>query len=348
MVQAYEGPIAQGYERLKALSEQMKNEVGGGAAPKPEELTIREFLRWFGYARRGNYVVSVIRNILDELDLLTVPDFEVRWIGARISIMLDPGTVQGIAPLSEQPDPTIRVGALEAANRKPTKVAPNNSLHVATTLMQMNDFSQLPVMPNERDVKGVISWKSIGARLALGHECALVQDCMDTIVAEIRIGDPLLDAIGDISQHDYVLVRGENRIITGIVTASDVTDQFVQLTGPFLLIGEIEGYLRSLVHRKFTLEEMREASLASEGGKPISGSQDLTLGGYRQLLGKEEHWNQLKLKIDRKEFVKQLDWVREKRNDVMHFNPDGLESEDTKKLENVAMFFRNLRRTGVV
>ena len=52
--------------------------------------------------------------------------------------------------------------------------------------------------------------------------------------------------------------------------------------------------------------------------------------------------------MDRKEFVKQLDWVREKRNDVMHFDPEGLEPDDTKKLENLALFFRNLRRMEVM
>ena len=348
MEQAYEEPIARGYDRLKTLSKRMKCEFDGGAAPHSEELTVREFLSWFGYARRGSYVVSKIRNMLEVLELRIVPDFEVSWIDAPISIELDPEVVKGVVASEEKTDPTVRIDALEAANRKPTSVNPQAPFHAATTLMQMNDFSQLPVMQSKYDVKGIISWKSIGARLSLGHKNASAQGFMDSFVAEIRNDAPLFDAIGDISQHGYVLVRGENRIITGIVTASDVAHQFMQLTGPFMLIGEIEGYLRSLVHRKFTIEELREASRASEDGRPISGPQDLTLGGYHQLLGKEDHWNRLNLKIDRKEFVKQLDWMREKRNDIMHFNPDGLEPEDTTKLANFAMFFRNLRRMKVV
>ena len=123
----------------------------------------------------------------------------------------------------------------------------------------------------------------------------------------------------------------------------------MQLAGPFLMIGEIEGYLRGVVRRKFTHSELQEAlppSLAGE--ESISSPEDLTLGGYCQLLGREELWDRLNLNLDRKEFVKQLQWVREKRNDVMHFNPDGLEPEDTEKLENLARFFRNLRRMEVV
>ena len=338
----------EGYERLGTLAERMKREIDSGAAPDSEELTVREFLSWFGYARRGRHKVSRIRHMLAELDLRTVPDFEVTWIDARISIELDPEAIEGIAASEDPIEPTVRIGAIEAANRKPTAVNPNNPLSVATTLMQTNDFSQLPVMQNDYKVEVIISWKSIGTRLSLGQECHIVRDCMNPYVPEIHIGDPLVSAIGDISQHGYVLVRGEDGKISGIVTSSDVAHQFMQLAGPFLNIGEIEGYLRSLVHRKFTVDEMQEALPTSRGGQAVSGPEDLTLGGYCQLLGQEELWNRLNLNLDRKEFVKQLHWVREKRNDIMHFDPEGIEPEDIMKLENLAMFFRNLRRMEVV
>ena len=333
-----------GYERLKTLSERMRKEVDGGAAPNPEELTVRVFLSWFGYARRGRNNVSQIRHILAEFDLRTIPDFEFTWIDGTISIELDPDAVEGITAAEEQIDPTVRIGAIEAANRKPTTVDLNSPLSVATTLMQTNDFSQLPVMQGEREVKGIITWKSIGTKLSLGHECELVRDCMNPIAPEVQIEAPLFSAIGDISQHGYILVRGHDRVITGILTSSDLSDQFVQLAGPFVSLGEIEGYLRSLVDRKFTIDEMREALGHSGGEPPVSGPEDLTLGGYCQLLGREDLWQRLNLNLDRKEFLKVLHWIREKRNDVMHFDPEGLEPEDTRKLENLAMFFRNLRR----
>ena len=266
-----------GYERLRALSERMKKEVDGGAAPNPEELTVRVFLSWFGYARRGRNNVSQIRHMLAEFDLRTIPDFEFTWIDGMISIELDPDAVEGITAAEEQIDPTVRIGAIEAANRKPTTVDLNSPLSVATTLMQTNDFSQLPVMQGEREVKGIITWKSIGTKLSLGHECELVRDCMNPIAPEVQIEAPLFSAIGDISQHGYILVRGHDRVITGILTSSDLSDQFVQLAGPFLSLGEIEGYLRSLVDRKFTIDEMREALGHSGGEPPVSGPEDLTL-----------------------------------------------------------------------
>ncbi len=39
---------------------------------------------------------------------------------------------------------------------------------------------------------------------------------------------------------------------------------------------------------------------------------------------------------------------REIRNDVMHFDPDGIDPNDTNKLEEIAQFFRDLRRVGAI
>ena len=338
----------QGDNRLRQVSERMKGEIDAGVAHAPERVTVREFLGWYGYVMRGSWINRHIRNKMEELDLRTVPDFEIGWFGATISVDLDPKAVEGLESSDEPVDPTVRIGTLEAANSKPTSIKPDNPLEAATTLMQLNDFSQLPVMTSERDVKGIISWKSIGTRFSSGRECELVRHCMDPAFREIGIDAPLFDAVEDISQHGYVLVRGLDRKIAGIVTASDFAGQFSELAGPFLLIGEIEGYLRNIIHRKFTLDEMQEASHGLEGGRPIEGAADLTFGGYCQLLQNPNNWKKLRLTIDRVEFVKYMDEVREIRNDVMHFNPDGLDQEHKDKLRNGAMFFRNLSRLGAL
>ena len=334
----------EGHKRLKEVAEQIKRGIADGAAPSSVKVTVREFLSLFGYSRRGRFVVSEIRLMLDEYELRIIPDFEVTWIDALISIEHDPKVTDGVTASEEQNDPTVRVGVIEAANRKPTSVKPDNPLSVATTLMLINDFSQLPVMKTEHSVKGMISWQSIGSRLSLGHTCPFVRHCTDSSFSEIPISAPLASAIEDISQQGYVLVRGSKGEIAGIVTASDVTHQFMQLAGPFLNVGEIEGYLRILVHRKFTIEEIQNALPSTPGGEQsISRPADLTLGGYCRLLQKEDLWGRLGLDLDRKEFVDKLDWVRQIRNDVMHFDPDGIDPEDAKKLEDFAKFFRHMR-----
>ena len=103
-----------------------------------------------------------------------------------------------------------------------------------------------------------------------------------------------------------------------------------------MFISQIEGHLRQLIHRKYTVEELRDASLTP--GR-IEGAADLTLGDYQQLLGKRENWEKLNLEIDRGEFIHHIERVREIRNEVMHFDPDGLEDDDVSMLRDVAKFF---------
>ena len=242
--------------------------------------------------------------------------------------------------------PTIRIGILDAAKREPISVKPDAPLNVATTIMQLKDFSQLPVMENKRDVKGVVSWKSISARILLGRDCESVRHCMDPAQV-IDSAMPLLDAVDVIRRHDYVLVRDKTKTITGIITASDVAQEFMQLTTQFLLIREIEGRLRHLIKGKFSTEQL-SASQNVGSAKPIEGPTDMTFGGYIRLLQNKEHWDRLGLSIDRKEFLKRLDSVREIRNEVMHFDPEGLDSEQKRKLEEFAKFFRYLESIGAV
>ena len=335
----------QGVKKLEEVAKRMKTEASAQAKPSPERVTAREFIAWFGFKRRSQWLVSLLRNKMEELGLRTVPDFERLWIDAEISIEMV--TTGGAESQASSDDPSVRIGMLEAANKKPVSIAPDKPIAEATTVMLMNDYSQLPVMTSEWEVKGVISWQSIGSRLTLGRQCNLVRDCMDP-AKEIDFNAPLVDATKWFLEHGYVLVRGETREITGIVTASDIVGQFMELAGPFFAIGEIEGYLRRLVERKFTTDELNGAARDQYDNQSITGPANLTFGGYRQLLGKQEFWERLGLRIDRREFIKRLDDIRDIRNDVMHFAPDGLAPEDRNKLDDFAKFFRDLVGMGAI
>ena len=329
-----------GYQWLEGVADRMRNAVAKGAAPTPERLTIRQLLQKFGYSRRGSWIVGHIRNGFERFNLTMDRDLS-GWVDSTLTIELD-SVESGASTRHAPPDPTHRIGSLEAANKSPLSVKPDSPLSEATTIMQLHDYSQLPVMQGERDVRGVVSWKSIGQRLSLGRQCEFVRQCIDSpqVVLDTM---PLAEAITTIAEHGYVLVQSTDRSISGIVTATDLSFQFMQLAGPFLFIGEIEGRLRNLIHGRFTLEQLQAAS-GPEGGKPIEGSGDMTLGGYCRLLEHKGNWERLGLNIDRVEFVKHLHAVREIRNNVMHFNPDGPSEEDTKKLRDIARFFENLER----
>ena len=338
---------ANGRERLKEIARKAEQALEKGRAPQSRHTTIRGLLGWYGYARRGVHVVAKIRRDLKRFELRTVPDFEYGWIDERISIELDRTAEEDTADALELEDPTVRIGALAAAHREPLAVDPDHPIEDAVTMMMENDFSQLPVTKDLRKIRGVISWRSIGGRLSLGLDCPFVRDCMDP-ARETPIGEPLLNAFRDITKHGYTLVRDETQRISGIVTVADVGDQFLQLAGPFLAIGEIEGYLRTLIHRKFTLDELQEAAYGPRGESDDLGTSDLNFGAYCRLLDHDERWKRVGLALSRRKFVERLKRVGEIRNDVMHFDPDGLEPEERELLNSTVSLFRDLRRMGVL
>ena len=209
--------------------------------------------------------------------------------------------------------------------------------------MRRKDFSQLPVMRNERDVLGMITWKSIGERVSVSGSGQLVSECMDPCIKEdriININDPLLDATEKIA-NSYVLVRGEGGVITGIVTASDFAVQFGQLAEPFLVIEEIERHLRRLISGKFSDREMKK-TVYKKYRKNVRGPDNLTLGAFSRLLEPSEHWDRLGLDTCHESFLERLESVRKIRNSVMHFDPCGLAPERLSDLYDFAVFFRDM------
>ena len=325
--------MEQGLARLKEIAEKMREDRGTGLAPSSPAPTVREFMSWFGYARRGLWFVEKIREGLDANGLHTEPDFQHAYVDSEISF-------RDSSVATPPADSTLRVDILEAAHNHPISVTPNDELKTAITHMMSNDFSQVPVMEGQREVKGMLTWESIGSRTAMGQTGEDVKQYMGT--AEIIEGQrPLFDAVSVIARTGYVLVRGQDNVMTGIVTASDLNDQFLQLAEPFLLVGEIESHIRRVIHGKFTREELTSISQIPDS-QNIDHIAEMTFGDYCRLLEDPGRWEKLNLQFDKTVLVKQLHEIRDIRNNVMHFNPDGLDPEDAKKLRNASRFFQRL------
>jgi hypothetical protein len=151
----------------------------------------------------------------------------------------------------------------------------------------------------------------------------------------------LFHAIPAIIEDGYVLVRADDKTISGIVTASDLSLQFQQLSEPFLLLGEIEQHVRKLIEGKFALSDLQDAKDPADVQRLVERVADLTLGEYIRLLENSNRWTMLKVNIDRAIFIAELKEVKRIRNDVMHFDPDPLgESE----LSTLRSFVRLLQR----
>jgi CBS domain-containing protein len=255
-------------------------------------------------------------------------------------VVASEGVVETV--LSEPADPTFRIGSLPAANKSLTTVGQDDTLKKAVTMMLQSDYSQLPIMHGEREVKGMISWKSIASRYAIGGECCKVQHCRED--AQVVDGNgTLFDAIPTIVKHGYVLVRNpQDRKITGIVTASDLSLQFQQLAEPFLLLREIELHIRQLLQDKVLPEDLDWLGSADTTAPKPNSISDLSFGGYIRLVQRPQVWQRLALNIDQASLTKQLEDVRQIRNDVMHFDPDPMTAKQLDVLQNASKFMQQL------
>ena len=126
----------------------------------------------------------------------------------------------------------------------------------------------------------------------------------------------------------------------GIVTVSDITNQFIAETEPFVLMNELENHIRNLMRDKILLEDLKR--LCERDDKKISSIDDLTFGDYIVVFGNEEQWNKLHIAADRKEFILQMDEIREIRNEIMHFRPTGIDDAKRCRIKSVVKYLRKL------
>jgi CBS domain-containing protein len=240
-------------------------------------------------------------------------------------------------------DPTQRLKRLKSANQKPISVHLDQSINEAITLMIAHDYSQLPVVQGGRKVNGIVSWRSIGSLTCLNKKASTVRDCMDEATV-LDSSTSLFDAIPAIIRHGSVLVRDSTGVICGIVTPSDISELYEQLAGPFLYLSEIENSVRVLIEPKLTKDDLQNAKDPADNDRVIESVADLTFGGYVRLLQNETVWNKVGLGIDRRVFTEGLDAVRIIRNDVMHFDPDGIDADQVCTLQQFMSFLRQVRK----
>lgn len=327
-------------------------------------MRVKDLLAWFEAQRRGVLVVREIRSALRKAKLVTVPDFEVAYIDQRIKLKAAPIVVIRRTPATKEivieehhaatdiastavvggsvPDPAPRIGMLEAANTKPVSVKLDTDLREAVTIMALRGFSQLPVMPGERTVDGLISWRSIGsARMQNKSACERVKDCLESVEI-VSFDMHLFEAVSIIAEKEVVLVRAADNRISGVVTTSDISVKFGELSEPFLLLSEIENHIRRVIDGKFSLEELKSARNPSDIERKIENVANLTFGEYIRLLDTAKNWERLNYQLDRVECVKRLKQVGRIRNDVMHFHPDGILPEDLELLRETRKFLQGL------
>lgn len=315
---------------LEALAREIKE------TNLPKKITPRTLVAAVGYERRSPGACELIDKFLEENDLEVEPHYFEVWTDNEIELRPKPK-----AKKRRREDPIKRIGLLKAANTKPSTVENNDKLEKAITLMMMNNYSQLPVMNGPRKVVGYISWETIGEARSKGVVSEEVKDYKRDSIRLFKRDIPLMQAIREIYRNDFIVVTESDGSPCGIVTTADISSQFLTWTEPFVMLEQIENQVRHLLDEKILLEDLKK--VCQEEGREVNNIDDLTFGEYQRLFENPKHWERIGLRsVDRGLFVQMFDDVRNIRNDVMHFDPEGIDEVSREKLKSMANFLNKL------
>ena len=320
-------------EKLDQLVEEIKQNDS-----EVRSITARELINALGCERRTSNNQWYVDKYLSDNLLEVEPYYMDVWIDATITIKHKKKATTKLGK-----DPIKRLAILEAANREPTTVNNDTTLQEATTIMMLNNFSQLPVLSGPRSLVGYISWETIGVALQNGITSGMVKDYISKEVKVLGPETPLLKAIRSVYKNDFVVVQKQDKTIAGIITTADISSQFLTITEPFLLLEQIENHIRQILDKKFLLEDL--VKLCSyDVSRSINCIDDLNFGDYLRLMQDEKNWKKLKISIDKTIFLKRLEKIKEIRNDVMHFDPEGITESQYEELKNMSTFLYDLSK----
>jgi len=339
-------------EELRAVAEGIKQN-------RRQIASVNTLLLWFGFNGRNSQTNQQVQQALEFLKLRTDPDFTSAGIDDNLTFVpkydgireptgamgtdvhVNPGAMVTTTENASEGS-AYRIGKLPSARRMPVSVNSETTTEEVVTLMLARDFSQLVVLNPEQEVLGLVSWKSLGSRLALGKRCRVAGDFTEKH-REVGAETSVFDAIPAIVEHGCVLVRDSSGKVRGIVTASDLAVKFSQLGEPFLLLEEIEDQVRGLIGSKFTREQLETACDPHDSSRSVEGVADLRFDEYIRLLDHPDRWDRLNLDIDRRMFVRGLEQISRIRGEVMHFDAGGIKEDDLAELRTFAQFLRELR-----
>lgn len=359
--------------RTSEVSPILSEIVASINAGEARSATVRQMLRWFDAERRGSRVLARIERAMQHYQLRTIPDYKEIWIDARVQFVkatqgegppeteetpealeerADPMPVEELGSrgdaiaetttqsetatvVTARADPVVKLVRLKAANRPATTLPPDAPIQQVATQMLLNNYSQIPLISGKNTPRGVVKWTRVLDAL-LRQDDAPARSFADpsrTYEAE----DSFLSALPEILREGFVLVKNGAELC--IVTMADVIQEFQERTEAFLLLWQAEQALRNIIHSHFSSAEIVGAS---RNGQEVEGVDDLEFGDYVDLFQRPDNWSRLNTDLHQGTFAERLRKVNAVRNRVMHFDPDGIDSEDMTALRVLASSFAQM------
>jgi len=315
-----------------------------------EKMSKRDFIYLFDWCeKRTSGNVWRINEYLEKEKLIVEPNYQNGWIDEFIEIkQKEKAKIKNgngdCLPASDKFDPISRLSLLGVASRTPEFVSRDSTLEKAYLLMWKNEFSQLPIMNNDREVIGLITWQSIAKGLITQKGSTSVKDFMTDEFTILNESTPLFEAIKEVIRVGVVFVRDKEKKIKGPITPSDLNEQFIEQIEPYILLEQIENYVRLILHNKIVLEDLQKLIKVNEEDRPITSLSDMTFGEYIRVLQNHEMWKLLALPFDKADFENDLECIRKIRNGVMHFHPDGISNNELVALRRMSKFLMDFMK----
>ncbi|MFD4341532.1 CBS domain-containing protein [Streptomyces anulatus] len=324
-----------------------------------QQIPVLRLLALFGARLRNEITVPLIEQALKDAGLSTLPDFATCGSGADIQIVARVAVPDSPEPPEEEPEELpggglpqnpIRIGDIPAAVSGLCSVTPDKKLSEITYLMRNMNYSQIPVIEAGSILHGVVTWRSVVKAYEKVNHPGLPEALIDPPVVEAH--HDFFSLLPRVSEEGYLLVRANNGSFSGIVTAADITERFGATAWPFFVIGEIEFRLRKCLGAKIGPDAIR-AVQPNQARMQTGLITDLMFNGYVKLLDGEqqnpvlrakadENWKALDWRMNRIQFVRQLDRVRRIRNSIAHFDAEPLTSRLSDELRGFLRILREL------
>ncbi|MEV1051476.1 CBS domain-containing protein [Streptomyces sp. NPDC049887] len=334
------------------------------AALKGRTVPVQDILDLFRVRVRDHRTVHRISQALTDAGLATLPDFAVCGLRSDVDVVPLASVPAQAAPADPEEDEAeealpsaalpqrLLLGDIPSARRGLVSVGPATPLAQTTFLMRTNGVSQVPVTTGMAQIHGVVTWGSVAKMYEAGKaptlENAMEKDSFP--LADTR--QEFFSALPVIREHGYLLVRGDDGCLSGIVTAADVTDRFEGAARPFFIVGEIESLLRRCLGAALDEEAIKAVQTNKKAEHRTGQVSDLMFGDYLRLLDggqtktapaerADANWEALKWpNMPREQFIGRLKRVKDIRNRIAHFDEKPLPQELLDELTTFAKLLR--------
>ncbi|MFG2722081.1 CBS domain-containing protein [Streptomyces sp. NPDC048416] len=334
------------------------------AALKGRTVPVQDILDLFQVRVRDHRTVHRISQALTDAGLTTLPDFAVCSQRSTVDVVPLASVPAQFAPVDAEEDESeealpsaalpqrLLLGDIPSARRGLVSVGPGTPLPQTTFLMRTKGVAQVPVTTGMAQIHGVVTWGSVAKMYEAGKQPtldnAMEKDSLP--VADTR--QEFFSALPVLREHGYLLVRGDDGCLSGLVTAADVTDRFEGAARPFFIVGEIESLLRRCLGAALDEDTIKAVQTNKKPEHRTGLVSDLMFGDYLKLLDGEQtktalaeradaNWKALKwANMPREQFIGRLKRVKDIRNRIAHFDEKPLPREMIDELTTFAKLLR--------